>query len=71
MKIHVCVYQLWHGGAGLPSSVPTWLCTTEIPCRNVAWQVAVAGADVALGHTSIVLSDVQDISHVDVCMFRS
>lgn len=71
MKIHVCIYQLWNGGAGLPSSVPAWLCTTEIPCGNVAWQVAVAGADLALGHTRIALSDVQDINPVDVYTFRS
>lgn len=67
----VCVYQLWNGGAGLRSSMPTWLCTTEICCGNVAWQVAAAGADMALGHTRIVLSDVQDISLVDIYTFRS
>lgn len=56
---------------GCLPSVPARLQATGIPCGNVAWQVAVAGADVALGDTRIVLSDVQDISPGDVYMFRS
>lgn len=58
-------------GVGLPASVPARLRATGIPCGNVAWQVAVAGADVALGDTRIVLSDVQDINPVDIYTFKS
>lgn len=59
------------GGVGLPASVPACLRAAGIPCGNVAWQVAIAGADVVLGDTRIVLSDVQDISPVDTYTFRS
>lgn len=59
------------GGVGLLASVPACLRAAGIPCGNVAWQVAIAGADVVLGDTRIVLSDVQDISPVDTYTFRS
>lgn len=79
MKVYVCIYQLPPnpavggrvGGVGLPASMPAHLRAAGIPCGNVAWQVAGAGADVALGDTRIVLSDVQDIRPVGICTFKS